>query len=442
MPVPIKNSQGGQQPPFTQTMQTPFGQMNPNQYYQQRDAFIQTANDQMGQYMANGGVYQGQGAPPPTWGQQPQFNPMQMWGQAGDMVQQGWQNPYAQQPYGQQYGGGGYMGQPPAAPPAPPQQTPPPAAPQQQPSPMATYLQSMGGALNSGMPTPAEGPNLIRDLIGDFNRAAMQPEKRGGSGRGYEAAYQQVLKAAQDSGAFPQEEMDKLTAEYDYRKKQDEATKRLTAAGMDPSAYHYLMKQEREGRAAFKPLRPEEKLLTGADVTSLPMFGDLQRGDRVTKRDTPSGPEYTIYDWRGVDKATVGEDGAYRIRRKAGPSKKEPEYQGALSAAEASDPNATADAVWRSGLAQQQQDLMRKASMAAVANGSFNNVTGQWTQKDALARVSAANQAASGQPTDQADQLQKSRAAHMAAINSQANKQWLVSMSPANRRIYSMMQQI
>jgi hypothetical protein len=437
----------GQQPPFTQTMQTPFGQMNPNQYYQQRDAFIQTANNQMGQYMANGGVYQGQGAPPPTWGQQPQFNPMQMWGQAGDMVQQGWQNPYAQQPYGQQYGGGGHHRQLPYAfdaahPPAAPQQTPPPAAPQQQPSPMATYLQSMGGALNSGMPTPAEGPNLIRDLIGDFNRAAMQPEKRGGSGRGYEAAYQQVLKAARDSGAFPQEEMDKLTAEYDYRKKQDEATKWLTAAGMDPSAYHYLMKQEREGRAAFKPLRPEEKLLTGADVTSLPMFGDLQRGDRVTKRDTPSGPEYTIYDWRGVDKATVGEDGAYRIRRKAGPSKKEPEYQGALSAAEASDPNATADAVWRSGLAQQQQDLMRKASMAAVANGSFNNVTGQWTQKDALARVSAANQAASGQPTDQADQLQKSRAAHMAAINSPANKQWLASMSPANRRIYSMMQQI
>jgi len=337
----------GQQPPFTQTMQTPFGQMNPNQYYQQRDAFIQTANDQMGQYMANGGVYQGQGAPPPTWGQQPQFNPMQMWGQAGDMVQQGWQNPYAQQPYGQQYGGGGHLGHFGNA-----HEWQPPAAPPQQPSPMATYLQSMGGALNSGMPTPAEGPNLIRDLIGDFNRAAMQPEKRGGSGRGYEAAYQQVLKAAQDSGAFPQEEMDKLTAEYDYRKKQDEATKRLTAAGMDPSAYHYLMKQEREGRAAFKPLRPEEKLLTGADVTSLPMFGDLQRGDRVTKRDTPSGPEYTIYDWRGVDKATVGEDGAYRIRRKAGPSKKEPEYQGALSAAEASDPNATADAVcvlaWRS----------------------------------------------------------------------------------------------
>jgi hypothetical protein len=437
MPVSTQGAQGGQQPPFTQTMQTPFGQMNPNQYYQQRDAFIQTANDQMGQYMANGGVYQGQGAPPPTWGQQPQFNPMQMWGQAGDMVQQGWQNPYAQQPYGQQYGGGGHLGHFGNA-----NEWQPPAAPQQQPSPMATYLQSMGGALNSGMPTPAEGPNLIRDLIGDFNRAAMQPEKRGGSGRGYEAAYQQVLKAAQDSGAFPQEEMDKLTAEYDYRKKQDEATKRLTAAGMDPSAYHYLMKQEREGRAAFKPLRPEEKLLTGADVTSLPMFGDLQRGDRVTKRDTPSGPEYTIYDWRGVDKATVGEDGAYRIRRKAGPSKKEPEYQGALSAAEASDPNATADAVWRSGLAQQQQDLMRKASMAAVANGSFNNVTGQWTQKDALARVSAANQAASGQPTDQADQLQKSRAAHMAAINSQANKKWLASLSPANRRIYSMMQQI
>ena len=145
----------GQQPPFMQSMYTPFGQMNPNQYYQQRDAFIQTANDQMGQYMANGGVYQGQGAPPPAWGQPPQFNPMQMWGQAGDMVQQGWQNPYTQPAQNSQYDDWAarpayrQVGAPTNAQfygekaqeqfqkyaaqnqQAPPQQTPPPAAPQQ-----------------------------------------------------------------------------------------------------------------------------------------------------------------------------------------------------------------------------------------------------------------------------------------------------------------------
>lgn len=72
--------------PFTQTLNTPFGQMNPGQYYQQRDAFIQSANNQMGQYMPGQQMH----------GQAPQFNVGQMWGQAGDMVQQGWQNPFAQ----------------------------------------------------------------------------------------------------------------------------------------------------------------------------------------------------------------------------------------------------------------------------------------------------------------------------------------------------------
>lgn len=73
--------------PFTQTLSTPYGQMDPGQYYQQRDAFIQSANSQMGQYMPGG----------PSSGQPPQFNPQQMWWQAGQMVEQGWQNPFASQ---------------------------------------------------------------------------------------------------------------------------------------------------------------------------------------------------------------------------------------------------------------------------------------------------------------------------------------------------------
>jgi len=85
-------------PGFTQQMTTPWGQMEPNQFYRQRDAFIQSANDQAGRSMATGGVYGGQGAPPASWGQPMQFNPNQMWSQAGQMVQDGYQNPFSQQP--------------------------------------------------------------------------------------------------------------------------------------------------------------------------------------------------------------------------------------------------------------------------------------------------------------------------------------------------------
>lgn len=90
-PAPAGGSRG-QSPfqgiqPFTQTLNTPYGQMDPWQYYQQRDAFIQSANNQMSQYMPGGQSY----------GQPPQFSPQQMWGQAGQMVEQGWQNPYASQ---------------------------------------------------------------------------------------------------------------------------------------------------------------------------------------------------------------------------------------------------------------------------------------------------------------------------------------------------------
>ena len=61
--------------------------------YGQRDAFIQNINDATAAYQANQGTYLGQGAPPPTWGQAPQYNVPQMWQQAGNMVSNGWQNP-------------------------------------------------------------------------------------------------------------------------------------------------------------------------------------------------------------------------------------------------------------------------------------------------------------------------------------------------------------
>jgi len=90
---PFSGNQNVPQSTFT----AQYGNMNggyssqPN--YGQRDAFIQNINDATAGYQANQGTYLGQGAPPPTWGQAPQYNIPQMWQQAGDMVSNGWQNP-------------------------------------------------------------------------------------------------------------------------------------------------------------------------------------------------------------------------------------------------------------------------------------------------------------------------------------------------------------
>lgn len=100
------NMSPAQRPPaFEQSQQTPWGQMSPSAYSQQQAAFVSGVNNQMGQYMGSAGVYQGQGAPPSSWGQAPQWNPNQLWSQAGSAVQQGWQNqlaPGSSNPYGPQ----------------------------------------------------------------------------------------------------------------------------------------------------------------------------------------------------------------------------------------------------------------------------------------------------------------------------------------------------
>ena len=60
-----------------------------------RDAFAQNINSAMTPYYQNSGTYLGEGAPPPTWGQAPQFNFPQLYGQATNMVDNGYQNPLA-----------------------------------------------------------------------------------------------------------------------------------------------------------------------------------------------------------------------------------------------------------------------------------------------------------------------------------------------------------
>jgi hypothetical protein len=88
----IANNTQAQRPPAFQSQTNNFdGTQSQMPNFQQRDAFISQINNQLGQM-------QGQ-----SWNQPvgaPQFNFPQMWGQAGQMVQQGFQNPFAAQPGG------------------------------------------------------------------------------------------------------------------------------------------------------------------------------------------------------------------------------------------------------------------------------------------------------------------------------------------------------
>jgi hypothetical protein len=76
---------------FTQQVQSPFGTMDPTQFYAQRDALISKLNDYSNGYaMQSGTSMNGSFGPAPV---APNFQ--DMWSQAGDMVKGGWQNPFA-----------------------------------------------------------------------------------------------------------------------------------------------------------------------------------------------------------------------------------------------------------------------------------------------------------------------------------------------------------
>jgi hypothetical protein len=74
-------------PPFQAATQNFDGTQSQMPNFQQRDAFISQINSQLGQMQGLSQARPGMGAP--------QFNFPQMWGQANQMVRQGWQNPFA-----------------------------------------------------------------------------------------------------------------------------------------------------------------------------------------------------------------------------------------------------------------------------------------------------------------------------------------------------------
>lgn len=90
-PNMANNPQAPRPPAFQATYGQIGGGYSSQPNFGQRDAFIQNLNQQMGQH-----IQMGMGGPP-------QFNIGQAWNQAGNMAQQGWQNPFAQQPAFQQF---------------------------------------------------------------------------------------------------------------------------------------------------------------------------------------------------------------------------------------------------------------------------------------------------------------------------------------------------
>jgi hypothetical protein len=88
------NSPYGRPPSFTSTMTDAYGQSTtPDQFYPQQDAFIAQLVNRMGQIP--GGTWLGQGPPPADFGRRPDMNFGEMWNQGGQMVNDGWRNPFS-----------------------------------------------------------------------------------------------------------------------------------------------------------------------------------------------------------------------------------------------------------------------------------------------------------------------------------------------------------
>jgi len=87
-PNVANNPYANRPPPFQATTQNFDGTQSEMPNYQQQYAFISQINNQLGQMQNQSWQQPGVGAP--------QFDFPQMWGQAGEMAQQGFQNPFAQ----------------------------------------------------------------------------------------------------------------------------------------------------------------------------------------------------------------------------------------------------------------------------------------------------------------------------------------------------------
>lgn len=145
-------------PPFAMTTTDWSGkQAEPSQLFAQRDAFVQSINDARAPLALRAGM--GIGGPPP----QRDFG--RMWGRAGDMVSQGWQNPLT----GLLGGGNAMLG------PTPPASTMmPPGARAAGPSQRAVAPVGFGRSDPAPMPMAAYDPFVAQTVARINRRKAMQ----------------------------------------------------------------------------------------------------------------------------------------------------------------------------------------------------------------------------------------------------------------------------
>lgn len=379
-----------QQPGFTQTMQTPYGQMAPSQYYQQRDAFIQTANDQMGQYMANAGTGQSPGPPP-------QFNMQQMWGQAGQMVEQGWQNPYSQQQAPQQqapvYSGDFALRRDPNMP-----SEPPPPGYEWARSKKGTYsLKRVSPGMAQPIPPQSQGTPY-----GDLGMLMPDPTPLG---------------PAPPQSAPPPPQAS-------------------PPAAADPFAYL-------RGKPA------EHRVLSAGDAEKLPFFGQLSQGDTVTF--DPRQNRYIVYDYEGIDRDVYDASGRRTGGRSNGSNSRRPRPTAAPAAAGTVNSASEASRLRAAISAEQSQAAKaRQGAAQTAARGTefdrmfkpqdFDSPSQYWGQRTAWQMGDNNDPARVGRGLIGGQLAFGPRQQPAAAA--QANQKWLNSLSPDNRRIYGLMQRM
>jgi hypothetical protein len=333
--------------------------MSPGQFSQQRDAFIQAANNTAGQYMANAGTYTGQGAPPPTWGQAPQYDMQKLTAQANDMVQGGWQNPFAMEALSRQspapqYRGNDmvFTGQ---------------AVQQQQQAqqrvgqpPQSAVPQPQAGASPmpwANDPTQPPPPGTQWERVNEGSRSAgWRPAPLDSSPQVTPGTAQPIQPQSQGTPYGQMSDQERAT--------HARVTTLATQAGMNSAIYTMAAEQERRGREPFRPLTEGERPLSGNDLRSIPFFSELRQGDRVTAFNSPTGLQYRVYDWQGKNVSTHRQDGSASMRTLS-------ERTGAgMQPSDADNPDAAADRLWRDSLAQTKADWMQKATAAADRRAS------------------------------------------------------------------------
>ena len=391
---PPAASQSGRRAPFTQTMRTPFGQMEPTQFYRQRDAFIQSANDQAGRSMANAGTYQGQGRPPASWGRPTQYNPQQMWSQSGQMVQQGWQNPYSQD----------------------------------------------AGQRIRGIVNPTGGQQPRGRAWGDIGATGQQPANAQQVAPDSPAAMPPSYRPEQDSGAAPritQTGVAQLPPVNPFLLGPDpRAEQRRMQETVDPRTGGTIWDAPENwavrARIEHDAAEYDRKVASGRYRTPDAPPTDAEKQFMAGRGGSPP-PAYMDPNWRSWDSIQVERDLARR-------GEQSPGSPPILLAPGSSGPNpgytppSFGARPWGDAVPPPGPGPNPYVPPPGPAPPGGGLDTRGWLEQER--RLNARQQQPPPPPQQTAAQF---RAAHLAAVNSPQTQQWLAGLTPANQSIYSLM---